>query len=63
MPQLGQCVAGISPLRALFDPRLFYVGFVVDDVLLLLVARTFLALFQDFADEQFDTVNILIACD
>jgi hypothetical protein len=34
----------------------------VDDVLLLSVAHTFLTVLQDFADEQFNPVNILIAC-
>jgi hypothetical protein len=46
----------------MLEPKLVYVGFVVDDVLLLLVAHTFLTVFQDFAGEQYNPVNILIAC-
>jgi len=62
VPWLRKFVAGVLPLRALFEPRLVCVGFVVDDLLLLLANHTFLAVLQDFADEQFNPVNTLTAC-
>lgn len=62
MSWLRQFVAGVLPLTALLDPRLVCVGFEVDELLLLLVAHTFLTVSQDFADEQINPVNILIVC-
>jgi len=62
MPRLRQFVAGVLPMRSLLEPRLVCVGFVVDDLLLLLVAHPFLTVSQDFADEQFNPVNILRVC-
>jgi hypothetical protein len=61
-PWLRKFVAGGLPLRALFEPRLVCVWFVVDDVLLLLVNHTFLTVLQVFVDEQFNPVHILTAC-
>jgi hypothetical protein len=62
VPWLRQFVAGVLPLRAFLEPRLFCMGFVVDDVLLFSVNHTFLTVFQDFAHGQFSPVNILITC-
>jgi hypothetical protein len=59
---LRQFIAGVLTMRSLLEPRLVCVGFLVDEVLLLLLAHIFLTVSQDFADEQFNPVNILIVC-
>jgi hypothetical protein len=47
---LKRVVAGVLQLRVGLEPRLAHVGFVGDDVFLLVIAHIFITVFKVFAD-------------